>query len=52
MSKFCVEDKIENREAAMGALSSFLRTENFNSKRIFIGKMGGLQFLAQTLNDK
>lgn len=36
----------------MGALSSFLRSENFNSKREFIGKMGGLQFLAQTLNDK
>lgn len=52
LAKFCTEDKIENREAAMGAISSFLRADNFNSKREFIGKMGGLQFLAQTLNDK
>lgn len=52
MTKYPQEEQIGNREACLGALSSFLRAENFNSKREFIGKMAGLQFLAQILHDK
>lgn len=35
----------------MGALSSFLRADNFNSKREFIAKMAGLQFVAQAIQE-
>jgi len=42
MTKFVEENEDMNKEAAFGALSSFLRAENFNSKREFINKMGGL----------
>ena len=53
MTKFVEEKEDKNREAVFGALSSFLRAENFNSKREFINKMGGLQFLASSiLNEK
>jgi hypothetical protein len=52
MTKFVKEEKMENKEATLGALSSFLRAENFNSKREFISKMGGLQFLAALLHEK
>jgi len=33
---------MKNKEAVLGALSSFLRAMNFNSKREFINKRGGL----------
>ena len=52
MTKFVKEEKMENKEATLGALSSFLRAENFNSKREFISKMSGLQFLAALLHEK
>jgi len=52
MMKFVDEKEQKNKEAVLGALSSFLRAENFNSKREFIGKMAGLQFLTSILNDK
>lgn len=52
MQQFVVEKEMRNKEAVIGALSSFLRAENFNSKRQFIGTMGGLQFLAQVLQEK
>lgn len=52
MTKFVEENDLKNKEAVLGALSSFLRAENFNSKREFVGKMGGLQFLAVILNNK
>jgi len=53
MTKFVEEKGDKNKEAVFGALSSFLRAENFNSKREFINKMGGLQFLASSiLSDK
>jgi hypothetical protein len=42
MNKFVEENNLKNKEAVLGALSSFLRAENFNSKREFVGKMGGL----------
>jgi len=42
MVKFVDESEQRNKEAVLGALSSFLRAENFNSKREFIGKMDGL----------
>jgi len=53
MTKFVEEKDDKNKESVFGALSSFLRAENFNSKREFISKMGGLQFLASSiLNEK
>lgn len=52
MTKFVEEQDQKNKEAVIGALSSFLRAENFNSKREFVGKMGGLQFLAVLINNK
>lgn len=53
MTKFVSENEPKIQEAVFGALSSFLRAENFNSKREFINKMGGLQFLASSiLNEK
>jgi len=52
MTKFVEETDQKNKEAVLGALSSFLRAENFNSKREFVGKMGGLQFLAVLINNK
>jgi len=42
MTKFVEESDMKVKEAIFGALSSFLRAENFNSKREFVGKMGGL----------
>jgi hypothetical protein len=42
INKFVEEQEMRNKEAVLGALSSFLRAENFNSKRDFIGKLGGL----------
>lgn len=54
MTKFAGKTKITNDEAVslMGALSAFLRADNFNSKQQFIGNMGGLQFLGALLLDK
>jgi len=52
MMKFVDEKDQKNKEAVLGALSSFLRAENFNSKREFIGKMGGLSFLTSILKEK
>ena len=52
MTKFVEDKDHKNKEAILGALSSFLRAENFNSKREFVGKMGGLQFLAVLINNK
>jgi len=52
MMKFVDEKDQKNKEAVLGALSSFLRAENFNSKREFIGKMGGLSFLTSILKEE
>lgn len=52
MMKFVDEQEQSNKEAVLGALSSFLRAENFNSKREFIGKMAGLEFLTSILKEK
>ena len=52
MVKFVDEQEQGNKEAVLGALSSFLRAENFNSKREFIDKMDGLQFLGSVLSEK
>jgi len=52
MMKFVDEQEQTNKEAVLGALSSFLRAENFNSKREFIGKMEGLSFLTSILKEK
>jgi len=42
MGTFVHESNMKNKEAIFGALSSFLRSENFVGKREFISKMGGL----------
>jgi len=42
MQKLMKETDIKNKEAVLGALSSFLRAKNFEGKREFVGKMGGL----------
>jgi len=52
MGIFVKETDMKNKEAIFGALSSFLRSENFVGKREFISRMGGLQFLAATLHEK
>jgi hypothetical protein len=39
------EKTSSNKEVAFGALSSFLRSENFEGKATFIREHGGLQFL-------
>ena len=52
MPLFVEEKSHKNKEAVLGALSSFLRAENFNSKREFVGVMGGIQFLAALLHEK
>lgn len=52
MMKFVDEQELGNKEAVLGALSSFLRAENFNSKREFVGKMAGLDFLVSILKNK
>lgn len=52
MGQFCKEKDMKNKEAVFSSLSSFLRAENFVGKREFIGKMGGLQFLAAALHEK
>jgi len=52
MQQFVKEEDMKNKEAVMGAISSFIRSENFDGKREFIGKMGGLQFLAANLHEK
>lgn len=36
MQQFVREEDLKGKEAVMGALSSFLRGDNFNSKREFI----------------
>lgn len=52
MKQFFTEKEDLNREACFGALSSFLRANNFNGKKEFIVKHGGLQFLLEILKDK
>lgn len=52
MQQFVKEEDMRNKEAIMGCISSFIRSENFDGKREFIGKMGGLQFLAANLHEK
>lgn len=51
MQQFVKEEDMKNKEAVMGALSSFLRGDNFNSKQEFIKDLGGLQFLSAILTD-
>ena len=42
MKQFVIEDEIKNKEDVFGALSSFLRGNNFEGKKIFIEDHGGL----------
>jgi hypothetical protein len=51
MLQFVKEENLKNKEGVLGALSSFLRADNFHSKREFINKRGGLQFLAAILHE-
>lgn len=49
MAQFVKEKKLSNKRSTIAALSSFLRSDNFESKRTFVAKMGGLEFLAGCL---
>jgi len=51
VNQFHKETNIRNKEAVFGALSSFIRSENFDGKRRFIQDFNGLDFLASLLND-
>lgn len=46
-----MEKNIRNKEAVFGALSSFIRSENFEGKRRFIQEFGGLDFISSLMND-
>lgn len=52
VEKFSVETNLRNKEAIFGALSSFIRAENFEGKRRFVQEFGGLDFLASLMNDE
>lgn len=52
MNKFAEETSIKAREAAFGALSSFIRGLNLEIKKEFIEAKNGVQFLAVVLEDK
>lgn len=52
MRKFIEEQNVTNKEAVFGALSSFLRAENYNGKKEFIKNKNGLQWLNLVLKDK
>ena len=51
MFKFIEEEDMQNKEAVLGSLSSFLRARNFNSKRLFVQHMNGLKFLENVLSE-
>ena len=52
MKQFFTEEKAGNKEACFGALSSFLRANNYSGKKEFILGHGGLQFVLEILKDK
>lgn len=52
MTKFVEEQDAKNKEAVLGALSSFLRAENYEGKKEFIKNKNGLQWLSLVLQDK
>ena len=52
MNKFFSEDSMANKEAVIGALSSFLRATNYAGKKEFIDNHGGLQFLLAILQEE
>lgn len=49
MSLFSAEPSLSMKESLMGALSSFLRSENYEAKADFLKNWSGLQFIAATL---
>jgi len=51
INQFELEKTNRNKEAAFGALSSFIRAENFDGKRSFVIQFNGLDWLASLLND-
>jgi len=52
MTKFVEEQTPQNKEAVLGALSSFLRAQNYEGKKEFIKSKNGLQWLNLVLQDK
>lgn len=52
INQFHKEESMRNREAVFGALSSFIRSENFDGKRRFILQFNGLDFLSSLLTDE
>jgi len=52
LQRFGKEKNMRNKEAVFGALSSFIKSENFHGKRQFIEEYNGLEFLASLMNDE
>lgn len=51
MHQYLKETDIRNKESILGALSSFLRGDNFASKGEFLKDYNGLHFLVMILKD-
>lgn len=49
MQQYVRESEITNREAVAGALSQYLKGENFEGKVEFIKEASGLSFLREAL---
>lgn len=51
VTQFDIEQNLANKEAALGALSSFIRSENFEGKKLFVAGFNGLDFIARLMCD-
>ena len=52
MHQYLREDDDKNKEAVLGALSAFLRAENFIGKKEFLQDLEGISFLKSILQNK
>lgn len=46
------EKESENKEAAFGALASYLRSNNYKGKKLFVTEHGGIQFIFAIFKNK
>ena len=51
MHQYLRESNIKNKEAVIGALSAFLRGDNFSSKEEFLKDFSGISFIKNILMD-
>ena len=49
LNKYMEETNVKNREAIMGVISAFLRSQNMESKRDFLKDYQGLQFMSRAI---